>query len=99
MTYGTHYFLGCDGPGGRRLDDGRFYLEGMMVVNQIQGARLLVLRSMLELELKGMRRSRPPSAYMIIKKELGLSGSRERVLAQMDEIRNELLGLKDEADA
>jgi hypothetical protein len=54
---------------------------------------------MLELELKGMRRSRPPSAYMIIKKELGLSGSRERVLAQMDEIRNELLGLKDEADA
>jgi hypothetical protein len=99
VTYGTHYFLGCDGPGGRRLDDGRFYLEGMMVVNQIQGARLLVLRSMLELELKGMRRSRPPSAYMIIKKELGLSGSRERVLAQMDEIRNELLGLKDEADA
>jgi hypothetical protein len=99
VTYGTHYFLGCDGPGGRRLDDGRFYLEGMMVVNQIQGARLLVLRSMLELELKGMRRSRPPSAYMIIKKELGLSGSRERVLAQMDEIRNELLGLKDEANA
>lgn len=69
------------------------------MVNQIQGARLLVLRSMLELELKGMRRSRPPSAYMIIKKELGLSGSRERVLAQMDEIRNELLGLKDEANA
>lgn len=69
------------------------------MVNQIQGARLLVLRSMLELELKGMRRSRPPSAYMIIKKELGLSGSRERVLAQMDEIRNELLGLKDDADA
>ena len=71
----------------------------MLVGNQIEAMRLLTLRSMLELELKGMRRSRPPSAYMIIKKELGLSGSRERVLAQMDEIRNELLGLKDEANA
>jgi hypothetical protein len=66
----------------------------MLVGNQIEAMRLLTLRSMLELELKGMRRSRPPSAYMIIKKELGLSGSRERVLAQMDEIRNELLGVR-----
>jgi hypothetical protein len=74
-------------------------MEAMMVVNQIQGARLLVLRSMLLLEIKGLHRSRPPSAYMIIKRELGLSGSRERVLAQMDEIRNELLGLKDDANA
>ena len=71
----------------------------MLVGNQIEAMRLLTLRSMLELELKGMRRSRPPSAYMIIKKDLGVSGSRARVLAQMDKIAHQLLELKDETNA
>lgn len=63
----------------------------MLVGSQIEAMRLLTLRSMLELELKGMRRSRPPSAYVIIKRDLGLKGSRENVLAQMDQIAHQLL--------
>ena len=62
----------------------------MLVGNQIEAMRLLTLRSMLELELKGMRRSRPPSAYAIIKRDLGLKGSRESVLTQMHQICNQL---------
>jgi succinylarginine dihydrolase len=58
---------------------------------QIEGARLLTLRSMLMLEMKGMKRSRSPSAYSMLK-QMGFKGSREKVLAQMDEIRNQLLG-------
>lgn len=63
----------------------------VFIGSQIEAMRLLTLRSMLELELKGMRRSRPPSAYVIIKRDLGLKGSRENVLAQMDAIANQLL--------
>jgi hypothetical protein len=59
--------------------------------NQIEGARLLTLRSMLKLEMKGMSRSRSPSAYSMLK-QMGFKGTREQVLAQMDEIRNELIG-------
>ena len=62
-----------------------------MIGSQIEAMRLLTLRSMLELELKGMRRSRPPSAYVIIKRDLGLKGSRQTVLAQMDQIAHQLL--------
>lgn len=66
----------------------------MFIGSQIEAMRLLTLRSMLELELKGMRRSRPPSAYVIIKRDLGLKGSRENVLAQMDKIAHQLLGAR-----
>jgi len=59
--------------------------------NQIESARLLTLRSMLKLEMKGMSRSRSPSAYSMLK-QMGFKGTREQVLAQMDEIRNELIG-------
>jgi hypothetical protein len=59
--------------------------------NQIEGARLLTLRSMLKLEMKGMSRSRSPSAYSVLK-QMGFKGTREQVLAQMDELRNELIG-------
>jgi hypothetical protein len=59
--------------------------------NQIEGARLLTLRSMLKLEMKGMSRSRSPSAYSMLK-QMGFKGTREQVLAQMDELRNELIG-------
>lgn len=66
----------------------------LLTGNQIEGARLLTLRAMLQLEMKGMIRSRAPSAYSIIKRDLGLRGTRAQVLAQMDEIRNELLGVE-----
>ena len=58
---------------------------------EIEGARLLTLRSMLKLEMKGVTRSRAPSAYSMLK-QMGFKGTREQVLVQMDEIRNQLIG-------
>lgn len=51
---------------------------------QVHAARMLSLRSMLKLELLGMKRSRSPSAYVIIKRDWGLHGSREAVLQQFE---------------
>lgn len=59
---------------------------------QIVNARLLTLRAMLKLEMKGMQRSRAPSAYSMLK-NLGYKGTRQAVLAQLDAQRNEMLGL------
>jgi hypothetical protein len=44
---------------------------------QIEHARLLTLRAALKLEMKGMKLSRSPSAYSILKK-MGFKGSREK---------------------
>jgi hypothetical protein len=63
----------------------------ILTESQIEGARLLTLRQMLRLEMRGMRKSRGPTAYATLK-ALGFKGSREKVLAQMDEIRNQLVG-------
>jgi len=51
----------------------------------IQLYRLCALRSMLLLEIVGMRR-RGPSAYSSLKKQFGLKGSKEKVLAQLETI-------------
>lgn len=59
--------------------------------SQIEGARLLTLRQMLRLEMLGMSKSRGPTAYSTLR-TLGFKGSREKVLAQLDEIRNQLTG-------
>ena len=53
--------------------------------NQIALARLMTLRSMLKLEMKGMAR-RGRSAYAIIKEEFALKGTRQRVLDQLTDI-------------
>jgi len=58
--------------------------------NQIEMARLLTLRAMLKLEMRGMTRSRAPSAYSMLK-SMGYKGSRKAVLAQLDEVRQEML--------
>ena len=49
--------------------------------NKVQGARLLVLRQGLKLEIKGLTR-RGRSCYAIIKDELGFKGSKQSVLDQ-----------------
>ncbi len=59
--------------------------------NQIDDARRLTLRAMLQLELKGLRRSRGPTAYAMLKSVYGYRGSREKVLSELDAWRNELL--------
>ena len=57
--------------------------------SQIEGARLLTLRAMLKLEMLGMTRSKGQTAYAMLK-DMGYKGSRAEVLAQMDEVRNNL---------
>jgi len=59
---------------------------------QIDNFQLLALRQMLKLEIRGMTRSRSPSAYSILKK-MGYTGTRESVLAQLDDRRREILNL------
>jgi len=63
----------------------------LMTGSQIEGARLLTLRQMLKLEMKGMSKSRGPTAYSTLKM-MGFKGTRERVLSKLDEIRNKLVG-------
>ena len=60
--------------------------------HQIELARLMTLRVMLKLELKGMSKSKGPSAYATLK-TMGFEGTRTEVLAKLDTIRTEALGL------
>jgi SH3-like domain-containing protein len=60
--------------------------------NQIDDARRLTLRQMLKLEIKGLSKSRGPSAYSTLKSVYGYKGSREKVLSELDAWRNDLLG-------
>ena len=61
--------------------------------NQIEAARLLTLRQALKLELRGMKR-RGRTAYSVLR-DMGFKGSREAVLEQLDDIRNQLIGEKE----
>lgn len=62
--------------------------------NQIEAARLLTLRQALKLELRGMKR-RGRTAYSVLR-DMGFRGSREAVLEQLDDIRNDILNQKGE---
>jgi len=50
--------------------------------DQINGARLLTLRSGLKLELIGLKMTRGRSCYAIIKNEFGFKGSKQKVFDQ-----------------
>jgi hypothetical protein len=54
--------------------------------SQIGHLRARTLLSALKLEIKGMRRSKGPSAYSIIKREYGFRGSRQSVCDQLSSI-------------
>ena len=56
--------------------------------------RLLTLHKALKLELNGMRISRGPSAYSIIKKEFDLKGSKAKVLTAFEFILTQEYNLK-----
>lgn len=58
--------------------------------HHIEAARLLTLRQMLKLEMKGMSKSKGPTAYSTLKM-MGFKGTRESVLTQLDAWRDELL--------
>ena len=58
---------------------------GVMITGDDIGRyRLVVLKSALKLEIKGMRMHRGRTAYSIIKKEFGFKGDRQRVLDQFE---------------
>jgi hypothetical protein len=59
---------------------------------QIDNARRLTLRQMLRLEIKGLSKSRGPTAYSTLKSVYGYTGTRESVLKQLDAWRDALLG-------
>ena len=59
--------------------------------SQIEAARLLTLRQMLKLELKGMSKSKGPTAYSTLKM-MGWKGTREKVLSDLDAWRDSFLG-------
>jgi hypothetical protein len=59
--------------------------------SQIEAARLLTLRQMLKLEMLGMSKSRGPTAYSTLKM-LGFKGTREKVLSDLNDWRNDFLG-------
>ena len=52
--------------------------------DNIQAYRAKVLLGALKLEIKGLKISRGPSAYSIIKREYNLKGSRVSVLNQLE---------------
>lgn len=58
--------------------------------HRIEAARLLTLRQMLKLEMLGMSRSKGPTAYSTLKM-LGWKGTREKVLSDLNEWRDNLL--------
>jgi len=58
--------------------------------HQIEAARLLTLRQMLKLEMLGMSRSKGPTAYSMLK-QMGYWGTREKVLSDLNEWRDNLL--------
>jgi|TARA_R110000803_G_scaffold204260_1_gene270164 hypothetical protein len=55
----------------------------LITEENINRARLLTLRTALKLEVLGLKRG-GRSAYVILKDELGLKGSRESVLQQVE---------------
>lgn len=64
--------------------------------HQIEAARLLTLRQMLKLELKGMSKSKGPTAYSTLKM-MGFKGTREKVLSELNEWRDNLLATEGES--
>lgn len=61
-------------------------------MNQVQVAQMIAQKKALQLELKGMKR-RGRSAYVIIKEQYGLRGSRESVYTQFCELVEKEKGL------
>ena len=68
------------------------FMNKIVIMTEIQKARILALRSALKLEIVGMKRSKAPSAYSMIKKEMGFKGNRQKVMTQINQyIRDNIL--------
>ena len=53
--------------------------------NAINVMHMLSLKGALKLECKGMRRSRGPSAFAVVKQEYGFKGTKVEVLDQFEQ--------------
>ena len=53
-----------------------------LIINAPYLTRLAILRGALKLEVLGMKRSRTPTVYSLLKKEFGFKGSKQSVLDQ-----------------
>ena len=72
-----------------------------LIINAPYMVRLAILRGALRLEVAGMKRSRTPTVYAIVKKEFGLKGNKQSVLDQFCMLyeykkRDYLLGIQEE---
>jgi len=56
----------------------------VLVKDKMRFVQMCTVRSALGLELKGMHRSRSPSAYVIAKRDFGLQGSRQSVYDRLE---------------
>lgn len=63
----------------------------LTTTQQIDDARRLTLRQMLKLEIRGLSKSKGPTAYSTLKSVYGYKGSREKVLSELDAWRDALL--------
>ena len=69
----------------------------LTTTQQIDDARRLTLRQMLKLEIRGLSKSRGPTAYSTLKSVYGYKGSREKVLSELDAWRDALLNPQGES--
>jgi hypothetical protein len=56
----------------------------VLVKDKMHFVQMCTVRIALGLEIKGMRRSRSPSAYVIAKRDFKLKGSRQSVYDQLE---------------
>jgi hypothetical protein len=55
-----------------------------MIDDKLKLLAMVTRRAALKLEILGMKRSRSPSAYIIIKRAYGITGNRPHVLEQLE---------------
>ena len=72
------------------FENGGYVVTG----NSVPVFRLLTLHKALKIEMHGMRMSRGPSAYTMIKKEFNLKGSKAKVLTAFESILTQDYNLK-----
>jgi hypothetical protein len=55
-----------------------------MIDDKLKLLAMVTRRAALKLEILGMKRSRTPSAYIIVKRAYGITGNRIHVLEQLE---------------
>jgi len=60
----------------------------ILIKDKMKFVQMCTTRHALKLEILGMKRSRSPSAYVLAKRNFGLTGSRQSVLEQLEALIN-----------